>query len=400
MKLASRVTLRAMALAVNLFGIAQAADALPVGVPSTTEIDQYLIVGMKQGASGDAFNTNSSNELGADQEVLSFVDPKTRDVFAERWTLAGGSATAPPPPAAPVFQGIDWSGNVALTSPTGRFSLSDIDVYAALGVRCATTPCDQSVMNTSWFPGGQTTPAGHMPGVGVSAFDPNPLLGELAAWKAAIQGLTAEATITSNIENRNSKPGNLGPLVTDLNAVDSNGDRLAVIDIVINDGHGDFVVNASEWILQGSDAVSAIFRVRGKSNVVVSQSSILLGDGGIGGGSPTDPIARWGALFFKGDEEGSGSSDEVFNLSNVVLNGVALWDLSTVGDTGTTEISLNDGQGCAQFIGSTVTLNDVRWNRCSAGAAVPEASSLVLLGSGLVALVGGCRRLRRSLGKV
>jgi hypothetical protein len=52
-----------------------------------------------------------------------------------------------------VFEGIDWTGNVAVTSSTGRFSMSDTSVYAGLGVRCANSVanCRQTVSNSSWF---------------------------------------------------------------------------------------------------------------------------------------------------------------------------------------------------------------------------------------------------------
>ena len=51
---------------------------------------QYLIVGMKSQVNGDAVNVNSSNELGANQELLSTFDPNTRDVFEARWGRGRG----------------------------------------------------------------------------------------------------------------------------------------------------------------------------------------------------------------------------------------------------------------------------------------------------------------------
>lgn len=205
--------------------------------------------------------------------------------------------------------------------------------------------------------------------------------------------LLADATITNNIVNQNSLDGS-GPFITNL--VDLNNDGLVVIDISINGGKSDFELNNSDWILQGSKDILAIFRIRGGSNFNLSNSSILLGDGGIGGGLPTDPVSRLGAIFFKGDEEGSNSGDTVFNFNNVVLNGIALWDLVTVGDTGTTRLTVNDGQGCAQFISSSVDFDDVRWNRCSGGQSqVPEPLSLLLLAGGL-AVMRAYRMLQRT----
>jgi hypothetical protein len=340
--------------------------------------------------------------LGADRAVLSNgsaapnswaqAGPNTYDVFAARWGHPGPPSSSPPSPAAPIFQGIDWSGNVAVTSSTGKFSMSDMDVYADIGVHCGATPCNQSVSNTNWFPDQQLSPAGTMPGVGVTAFNSAPLLSELAAWKSFIQGLTAEATITSDIENQNSIDGS-GPFVTNLDALDTNNDGLVVIDI--NRGGSDFKVNNSDWILQGSQTKSAIFRVRGGTNMLIDNSSILLGDDGIGTHTDSGLPDGLGAIFFKGDEEGSGSSDKVFSGNNVILNGIGLWDLVTVGENGTTQLGINNGQGCAQFISSSIDFNDVRWNRCSDPQPVPEPSTLLSLVAAFVIMTIGVRSRSR-----
>lgn len=341
--------------------------------PVADEIGKYLIIGMKAASDGDAVNVNSSNELGANRSFLSGTDPNTYDVFEARWnSIAAGTVGAKSPDenpipsqpdgtptgSAPVFQGIDWSGNVAITNSGGAFSMSDIDVYAALGVQCDGTPCHQSVSNTRWFENGNTTDSGNLPTVGVSSFSPTALLNELADWKTYIQGLTAECTITSDITNTGATP-----FVTDVDACDANNDGIVVFDI--NRGGNDFDVDNADWILDGSADKLAILRITGGSNFTLSNSAILLGDGGIGGSFA--PVSRVGAIFFKGDSEGSGSSDQVFNFNNVILNGIGLWDLVKVGNASgnKTEININNGQGCAQFISQTVTFNDVRWIRCA-----------------------------------
>lgn len=363
-----------------------AAQAFSFNPPASTEIDKYLIVGMKKSANGNAVNVQNT-ELGADRQFLSdggsilntadHGGPNTRDVFQERWSMNGGSATQVPIGAADVFEGIDWSGNVAVASSTGRFSMSDLDLFADIGVQCARTnvsSCKQSVSNTYYFGDQQTSHNGKVNrNVGISNFDSSALLGELTTWKTFINDLTAEYTITENIENQNGKHGS-GPFVTDLNALDADDNGLVVIDIKVDGGNSDFEVTNSDWILQGSAEKQAIFRIQGESNFNLSQSSILLGDSGIGTDGSSSDVNKLGAIFVKSDEnaEGKDSSDQIFNFNNVVLNGIGLWDLVTVGDEGTTEININNGQGCAQFLSSTVTFKDVRWNKCSKFFAAPK----------------------------
>ena len=102
---------------------------------------------MREGGS-EAFQC-SNNELGADRSVLSGTDPNTYGVFAERWARANGGGfndnqpddeepnsptpTQTPPSAAQIFQGVDWTGNVGLTSSSGTLSLSDVQVWPAAG---------------------------------------------------------------------------------------------------------------------------------------------------------------------------------------------------------------------------------------------------------------------------
>ncbi len=375
-----------LSLAIIIGAVSTApAYAFSLTPPTSTEIDKYLIVGMKNSENGDAVNVQNT-ELGADRQFLSdgstvlnsqqHGGPNTRDVFAERWGMSGGSETTTPTGAASVFEGIDWSGNVAVTSQQGRFSMSDIDLFADIGVQCATSrkkKCRQSVQNTNHFADGETNSSGLVDkNVGISLFDSAPLLDELSNWKSFINDLTAEFTITENIENQNGKDGS-GPFVTDLDLLDTDNDGLVVIDINIDNGNSDFLVNNSDWILQGSQDKQAIFRIQGESNFNLSQSSILLGDRGIGTDNSTD-VNRLGAIFVKSDSqaEGTDSGDAVFNFDNVVLNGIGLWDLVTVGDQGKTEININNGQGCGQFISSTINFNDVRWNKCAKFFAMPH----------------------------
>ncbi len=394
------------------------------GAPSIAEIDPYLIIGFKSSAEGDAVNVNSSTELGADREVLSdgvadsspldtsvagAAGPNTRGVFEPgiRWPVES-DPQAPPEPAGALFEGIDWSGNVAVTSDTGRFSMSDIDVFADRGVECAvgtTADCTQSVQNTYYFADGVVSdgtaasatgrmddaPAGTNAGITANT-DFTALETEFVAWEAFILSLSVETTITSNIENENSKDGT-GPFVTDLDALDTNNDGIAVIDIDV--GGTDFLVNNSDWILQGTDTV-AIFRILGDSNFVLSDSAILCGDGYE---DASGVITESCAIFYIDDTPGGDGvgdptavSDQVFDFDNVVLNGIALWDLTAVTPSGIndsvhTELNINDGQGCAQFVSATVEFDDVRWHRCSGGPTqVSEPGSAAMFGVGILLL--------------
>ena len=124
-----------------------------------------------------------------------------------------------------------------------------------------------------------------------------------------------------------------------------------------------------------------IFRVEDDANMKVSNSAIVVGDGGIG----LDDV-----MFFSDKDD----NDTHFDLSNVVLNGVALWDLSDYGDP--SEISFDNVQGCMQAVGNKLnTGQNVRLTRCSFSTTpIPEPGTGFLLGTGLAALALG-RRQRR-----
>ena len=224
---------------------------------------------------------------------------------------------------------------------------------------------------------------------------------ELDAWAEFINGLEAEYVITNNIENESYKDDGT-PRVTDLDVIDSNNDGFAVIDIDVGDN--DFLVNNSDWILSTLDDTIAIFRIVGDhdSNFLFTNSTIMMGPGCLGeDGEPTqettcndDPITELGAIFFSDHSAGN----EVFNLSNVILGGIALWDLD---QNDGTIINLNNVQGCAQFVGSQVVMSSTeRFNRCSLSVAgdvvpIPTPPTAWLLLAGLAAVVG-LRSRRRS----
>ena len=120
----------------------------------------------------------------------------------------------------------------------------------------------------------------------------------------------------------------------------------------------------------GADS-SVIFRIEDDANMLVSQSAIVVGDGGIGLND---------VMFFSDKDD----NDTHFGLSNAVVNGISFWDLSDFGDP--SEISFNNEQGCTQAVGNKInTGQNVRLTRCGF-APIPEASPGLLLALGLVAL--------------
>ncbi len=254
-----------LALTVLLVGSAVAS----AGTPASTEINKYLIVGMRN-TGDDAVNV-SKIELGANSIFLS--NTGGLDIVGTFFNggLRWPSQTAPPSPAAPVMTvPPDDSGNIAVTSTTGFFSLSDIDLHASIGVHCANaTPanCDQSVSGTTWFIGGISQ--GAVPANGVFNFAPTDLLTEIGGWKTFIQGLIQD-TKTSNGtffpgntsgDWQSIAAGGTGPLVVDLNAIDAagNSDGIAVIDYV--DDGTDFDISESDVIFQGDANIFGIVRV-------------------------------------------------------------------------------------------------------------------------------------------
>ena len=357
-----------------------------VGVPfSVDEISQYLFIGTGDDDSGDSINLQKT-EFGANQMFLSSSDPNLADVFDGRWSSVTNSTIGNIPRAAPVFEGIDFSGNMAITSNSGRFTMSDSEVYAnAFSVRCASSSgvCQENDTNNStWFTpsvppsGGSPINSGKIDnGAGVEAsYDHSGLVGELISAHTFITDLSAEYSITTNLEYGSSS--------LNIDALDTNNDGIAVIDI--NVGDNDWLLNDYDLILDGDGDTFAIFRVRGDTNMLMSNSSIALGTGGIGNGSEDDPASQLSALFVQ-YEEPEGNTDSVFSFSNFILNGVGIWDLNAFrdgmyDDTWDTEVNLQNGQGCSQFISSSVThTSSGRWIHCGIGVAIPEPNTLVLL---------------------
>lgn len=288
-------------------------------------------------------------------------------------------------------RGVDWSGNVAVTSNTGTFSLQDISIFGDIGIKSTSNTAADDIENSYYFP------QGSLDGLLMSDAAPNPargwtgnanfsqLLTHLRNWRDFIRGLPADRLFNqdvpgNDIVNRNSINNLQWPFVYFVpDAWDTNNDGIIVIDIP--DDGTDFAVNNSDWVIESSGNKLIIFRIRGRANMLISNSSIMLGE------QFTDNIGarKTGVLFVKVHPEEeftspSGSSDTVFNLSNVIMNGIGLWDLNTIGDANTdiayggnanrinqnnyTNIRHSNTQGCGQFISPFVNMQNVRWQHC------------------------------------
>lgn len=440
---------------------------------TTTETQKYLVIATGEGTSGTDFvSFNMSNvELGADQEVVSnssVGDPPQRvggiagyngglDLTGTWVPNDGANATkdgnrfndADPdhpndtvgaadimPGARPLYEGIDYSGNVALTGELIQLNSADVDVNANIGIQCnrAVADCFSNPGNSnSYFaPDGDSTDpssADYDPYDdaqqninnfdGMSVFDPATLLNELAAQRDWIVGLTADTTWNKSYvedtfkNNRNIKDSDQGGVFTDLDTIDlaGNDDGYAVIDIDMEGS--DFLLDNTDWVLETMKDTLVIFRMKDGTKFDFASSSILLGDGT---NNSTDIIDELGAIFFIDAYTGN---NQVFNVNNAILGGIGLWDFTDFnpdrdtllgktkndgsgdkrasifnpaiggGNNEGTVINLSDAQGCAQFISNQILMSNNRWNRCelaSESVSIPEPSSFILIALALLGL--------------
>lgn len=228
--------------------------------------------------------------------------------------------------------------------------------------------------------------------------------------------------MTAGFVNQNIKETG-SPVITNLDALDTNLDGFAVIDIDTNGNK--FELNNTDWILRTTKNTKAIFRMADGTYFDFSNSSILLSDG-----PKTDPTKNQavtqdlGAIFFQDAFKGNNA---LFNVSNVILGGVGLWDMTdfnanktqllyranpgasqvgsfytassgnsnTVGSVYNpnfgdhTLINLQNAQGCGQFVSHSVSMSNNRWTGCTAETfyvPVPEPDNFLILTGGLLGL--------------
>jgi hypothetical protein len=433
-----------------------------LATPDTTELQNYLVIATGQsgvtfnfdggelGANQEVVSSGTGDQFNGDP-----LDPNTTGQIHDSFTSIGIDLTgtfvpqdgetvfdndtdnrftdADPdnvdrdnvnipdflPGARPLLERPDYSGNVALTGNDASFVSENVDYFASIGIQCADDDvrgngrlqCHDSFDGDNSFKSRADTDFETLDtGSGVSNFDPTALLSEIDQWRLFVEGLDAEFTITDDIENisfkeydsnrtfaENQARGDT-PLITDLDAIDTDGDGFAVIDI---DAGDNFLVNNSDWILNSVNDVTAIFRLTGQTTSVnFDNSSISLGPGCLeldanGFAIPQTtceepPITELGAIFVADRDDRSANTNEVFNLNNVILGGIGLFDLD---ERENTILNLNNVQGCAQFIGSTVQFSSTeRFNRCALTASttppppgeVPEPASFALFGLGIL----------------
>ncbi|WP_285674283.1 hypothetical protein, partial [Paralimibaculum aggregatum] len=364
-------------------------------LPAVSEMSKYLLIGTTSNSIAKAVNVQNG-DLGANIVMLSTeiddnVDFDLDDVFLHnaggQWVDADNDWNGVSdylPGAAPVVEGVSWTGDVALTSPDAKFDMSNVELYGQVGVVSDSGNPASSVSNSEFFADGlgdgyDTTGDGSsLTAAGVTAnadAEMAALRAELDAYEDWVTELSPEAVLRPG----SGLPGSDGIEDVDIFTInvdqhDTDGDGIAVIDIDMDDN--DFKLTNSNIIIDGDGSTFAIFRILGDSNLVLNQSTIVLGDGGIADGD-------LGAIFVKAAEfaDGQGgynagesnSGDTVFSFNDTVLNGVGFYDLivydETIGnadfDNGTTELKINNGQGCAQFISPKINFNNVRFDLCA-----------------------------------
>jgi len=389
-------------------------DVLPI---ETGWSSKYLIIttdGTSEDASDGVTSVAISNfEIGANKAPVPSTDSFLTGGSSGGPTLLGAVPDIPVSGVIPVYQGIGGGGNVAITNAADNFDADNVGIYADpdIGVQIAGSASgnrnqsDNSFFNDpNHYPNtftstGSTGVLGNLGGTGVFVndgdavqstrvdwsnnagvtfgFDHSGLLSELAAARTTINGLSSTGTLNvggGNGGQFDTSTGLSGPAsisstpTPDTSTFDPSSDSrdftitlasgLNVIDFATGDN--DILLSNSNLIIDGPEGAVAIFRFA-EDNMLVSNSNILLGDGGIHSSS----------VLFYTDQA---STDTIFSFQNVILSRVAFWSLGDGGGS----IEVDNGQGCTQFIADMVNLQDVRFNQCAA----PEPGTMAVLAIG------------------
>lgn len=370
--------------------------------PSTAEINNWIVVTLGDDANIGRSLLGSNMELGADRVVISTPTdsggcpanggyPNLQSIFSSGSPSRWNTATTPDSVtgAAEVFEGTDFSGDVALTSDNGGADVTNSVIFGASGINGVLTNPLIGTSGSLFEDTGDTTTdcsaatALALGNGGIGGQNFNQLLTDLQLWKDFLSGLATELTIDDTTiddfkDISNQASNGIGGMRTNYDSLDTNGDDVVVIDIDpdgVPDKGDPFKVENIDWVIEGAGNKLIVFRLLHGSDMEVSNASIQMGEN-----YASSPLRRLGAIFLSYQEE-DGSSNTVFNAgSSVVLSGIAWWDLNVVGEGGprniNTIINYNGSQGCGQLIGQRVNLQNARWSRCSLPAYEPTAISL------------------------
>lgn len=331
-----------------LFSTITATQAAPLVVPTTLD---YLLVGRGDSATAVGVKVSSSESLGRIYEVPSSSFPDVDD--DPPWPIPANGT--PPDPNT-----ITNDGNVAVTHVNGTYDFSGVDIWADTGVRCVDNVTDTNTSGGGCRAGWSSSTLTN----GTFADDPNAMAtieSELDAAKATIMGLSG--TNAWSLSGSGTKNGagrwvlSDGKVSTDTTITLGPGQN--VIEIDTNENK--FLLENSGLVIDGPTGSSVIFLLVDQAeDYDFTNASITIGSGGI----------KENATLFAVLDGGNGSN---FLFSKVIVNGAAFWDLSKDGGS----ITMNNVQGCGQWVGDHLNFNNVQLSLCAHG--VPEPSSVILL---------------------
>lgn len=330
-------------------------NAAPLQVPTTLD---YLLVGRGPSGTAVATKVSSSNSLGRIYTVPSSANPDVDD--PPIWPI--------PAPGTPPTTGISNDGNVAVTSSAGTYGFSNIDIWADKGIRC-----DNGVQARCEATWSNSTLTG-----GTFANDPNEMAtieDELDAAHSTLSGLspTGSWSVSGDGFKNGSNQWEIAAGLVDTNTVITLGPGQNVIEIKTSGT--DFSLNNAHLAIDGPAGSSVVFIMEDEAtkNFKFTNASVTIGNSGI-----EDNAVLFAVL--------SGSNDTNIDLSKVIVNGIQFWDLSKGGG----KITMNNVQGCGQWVGDHLDFNDVQLSLCAHG--VPEPASLALLASAPLILLVRRRR--------